>query len=125
MEANKKQSLTNFNYQIIDSFDKRCVDVKCSYKYQGKTLTHYFCYIKKGNRAPITYINRAKSDVAKIFKQGDEIKMAEIDLKGKNVTFFKRHKKPIIIITCFVILAVIATVATLMYFGYIPNPFNK
>lgn len=121
MEKVKQQVFSNFNYAIIESIDKRCVDVKCTYNYKGKTLTHYFSYAKQGNKSNSYYIDRAKADMNKLIKDKKAESVAKKDLKGSEATFFKRHKKPILVATTAVLVAGIATAATLIALKYTGN----
>lgn len=121
MEKVKKEVFSNFNYGIIKSIDNRCVDVKCTYNYKGKTLTHYFSYAKQGNKPSSYYIDRAKADMAKLIKDKKAESVAKKDLNGSKATFFKRHKKPILIATTAVLVAGIATAATLITLKYTGN----
>ncbi len=121
MEKVKQEGFSNFNYGIIKSIDNRCVDVKCTYNYKGKTLTHYFSYAKQGNKSNSYYIDRAKADMDKLIKDKKAESVAKKDLKGSKATFFKRHKKPILIATTAVLVAGIATAATLITLKYTGN----
>lgn len=119
MEKVKQEVFSNFNYGIIESIDKRCVDVKCTYNYKGKTLTHYFSYAKSGNKQNSYYIGRAKADMDKLIKNKKADSIAKKDLNGSKATFFKRHKKPILVATTAVLVAGIATAATLITLKYL------
>ncbi len=113
MAQSKKELISNLNFQIIESINKKCIDVKCTYKYQGKSLNHYFSYIKKTNN-PNFYINKAKADMDRIIQSNYAERIIKKDINANSTSFFKRHKKPLLICICTVLLVGIAVATTLL-----------